>query len=376
MEKFSIFVFFSLLFQLNLIGEDKIEKQEIPQSYSFSENTSEEIIKNVREPIPFYGLASYYNNISFNWVREQAIEKAIPGETITLGEGDWFAIVGRLKVFVLQQPGLVITVSEDSFEMSGVESNIVAALTDKAHLSEVSVHLNVLKYNHLWKPFALLASLVEKTLIFIHNTTHVGWGGCIILFSVLLKIVMLPVALLTLHFQRGVSRNQAKLQPIIAEIRKSYKGEKAHNKIMEAHKELGITPFYALKPMIGSFIQIPVLIAVFNALGEMPQFGGNSFLWIKDLAYTDAWLTMGISLPLLGSTVNLLPFFMTVVTILSTVIFTNKLAPIEEVKKQKRKLHWAAFAFFVLFYPFPAVMVLFWLLANVLQTVQQQILKV
>jgi YidC/Oxa1 family membrane protein insertase len=379
MNKIALFIFCFLQLQLNLFGEDEVQNNEIFQNYDFSEFTeiaSEKIINNVRESIPFFGLASYYNNVSFKWVREQSIENTAVGESITLGEGEWFAVVGRFKVFVLQQSGLVITISEDSFKIDGINANVIGGVIGKDHLTEISFSLGIIKYNHLLKPFAWLATNVEKVLLFIQSVTHAGWGLTIIIFSVLLKIVMLPVALLTLHFQRGVSVNQAKLQPLITEIQKSYKGENAHIKTMEAYKELGISPFYALKPMIGTIIQVPVLIAVFNALGEMPQFVGSSFLWVNDLAYVDAWLTMGITFPVLGNTLNLLPFLMTVVTVFSTLIFSNKLAPKDEVGKQKRKLHWAAFAFFILFYPFPAVMVLFWLLANVLQTIQQQILKV
>jgi YidC/Oxa1 family membrane protein insertase len=379
MKEITIFILCFLPIHLNLFGNDKVQKNEIFQNYDFSaftESDSEEIINDVRESMPFFGLASYYNNVSFKWVREQGVENVVVGESITLDEGEWFAIVGRFKVFVFQQPNLVISINEDGFILDGVDANVIGGLTDKEHLTDFSNTLSTLKYNHLWKPFAWLANTVEKTLLLIHRVTQTGWGLTIILFSVFLKIVMLPVALLTLHFQRSVSRNQAKLLPIVAEIRKSYKGEDAHIKTMEAYKELGISPFYALKPMIGTLIQVPILIAVFNALGEMPQFVGSSFLWIKDLAYADAWLTMGITLPLFGSTLNLLPFLMTMVTIISTLIFSNKLAPIEKIRKQKRNLYFMAVAFFVLFYPFPAVMVVFWLLANVLQTIQQQFLKV
>jgi YidC/Oxa1 family membrane protein insertase len=128
--------------------------------------------------------------------------------------------------------------------------------------------------------------------------------------------------------------------------------------------------------MLGSLIQIPILIAVFNALGEMPQLDGQSFLWIENLAYPDAMGHLSFAIPMFGDTISLLPFIMTIVTLYSTIIFQNRHAAEVDVKRQKRNLYLMAAAFFVLFYPFPAVMVLYWVLANILQTIQQQIIKI
>ena len=142
---------------------------------------------------------------------------------------------------------------------------------------------------------------------------------------------------------------------------------------MAAHKELGVSPFYTLRPMLGSFIHIPIMIAIFNALGEMPQFAGQSFLWIKDLAYPDAIIQLLFTIPMFGDSINLLPFLMTIITVYSVIVFQNKYASEAEVKRQKRNLYFMAFAFFVLFYSFPAVMVLYWSLVNILQIIQQKI---
>jgi membrane protein insertase Oxa1/YidC/SpoIIIJ len=83
----------------------------------------------------------------------------------------------------------------------------------------------------------------------------------------------------------------------------------------------------------------------------------------------------GSGVPLFGSTLNLLPILMTVVTIVSAIIYRDHVAPASETRKQKRNLYFMAIAFFVLFYPFPASMVLYWASANVLQVVQQMLSK-
>ena len=46
-----------------------------------------------------------------------------------------------------------------------------------------------------------------------------------------------------------------------------------------------------------------------------------------------------------------------------------------DMKAQKRNLYLMAAGFLILFYPFPAGMVLYWTLSNILQTVQQQFVR-
>jgi membrane protein insertase Oxa1/YidC/SpoIIIJ len=73
-----------------------------------------------------------------------------------------------------------------------------------------------------------------------------------------------------------------------------------------------------------------------------------------------------------GNTLNLLPFLMTIITIYSTITFKNNYVSLNEVKKQKGRLYSMAIVFFVLFYPFPSVMVLYWALANILDFIERQ----
>jgi YidC/Oxa1 family membrane protein insertase len=196
-----------------------------------------------------------------------------------------------------------------------------------------------------------------------------------VLFTVLLKIALVPLGILTVGMQGQVSQHQARLAPMLAEIKGKYDGEEAHKRIMAAHKKLGISTFFALKPMLATFIQVPVWIAVFNALGEMPQLSGEGFLWIESLAYPDSIATLPMVLPVFGNSVSLLPILMTVVTIVSARLFQDRHAPEDELKRQKRNLYFMALAFLVLFYPFPAAMVLYWTLSNALQIVQQRVIR-
>jgi YidC/Oxa1 family membrane protein insertase len=343
-------------------------------------STVEDCLNSLSPSYQFYGLASYYNNINYYIVEKGSLERIDEGEVAELAQGQWLASVGRLNVMLIQAAGLSAQVSESGLSIKNPDilagPGTVKRIVTKSQLDAIAPELDQIRYAHLWSPIAWLAKAVEYILTKLQSNVASSWGLTIVLFSVLLKLLLLPVGILTVRFQRRVSQVQAQLAPQLATIKANFDGEQAHLRLMKAHKDLGVTPFYALKPMLGMFIQIPILIAVFNALGEMSQLDNQAFLWIGNLAYPDAIGQLPIAIPMLGDTISLLPFIMTAVTLYSTVIFQNRHAPEAEIKRQKRNLYLMAVAFFVLFYPFPAAMVLYWALANILQTIQQQLVRI
>lgn len=341
---------------------------------------AEIVAEKIAEPHTFYGLASYYNNVNYFLVNKESIQKLDDDEVFSLGQDQWLAAVGRFDVLLIQAQGLSLGLDGNALVVENSEllnaSDASIQIVSKPELAKLAPELDQIRYAHLWQPLAWLSKLVERSLLVIQANIVSNWGIAVVVFAVLLKLILLPASIMTVRFQRKVSQVQATLAPQLAEIKAKYDGEEAHNRLMAAHKTLGVSPFYTLKPMLASLIQIPILIAVFNALGEMPQFNGQSFLWIENLAYPDALATFSVSLPMFGNTLNTLPFVMTLVTVFSTIIFQNRHAREKELKSQKRNLYLMAVAFFVLFYPFPAVMVLYWALANLLQAIQQQLIKI
>ncbi len=342
------------------------------------ENFFERIRPLVTGQHEFSGLAFYLNKIDF-FVAEDGNPTAVAaGEELILEPGQSFVAKGRLEVLVVKAPGLAISVGDQRFEISAAPPGPIQARIHAASSPQLRAEipeLDGLRYSHLGRPLAVLARGVEWSLVSLHHLGLGNWGVVIIVFAVLLKILLFPLSVLSVRLQRSVSQCTTQLAPRLAEIKANYDGEEAHNRIMAAHRELGITPFYALKPMMTNMVQILFLVAIFNALGEMPQISGASFLWIEDLAYPDVIATLPTAVPMLGDKVSVLPFAMTAISIMSTLIFKNPHALPADLRAQKRNLYVMAAAFFVLFYPFPAAMVLFWTLANVLQTVQQQLLK-
>jgi YidC/Oxa1 family membrane protein insertase len=324
----------------------------------------------------FYGLASFYNTVAFYIVSRDRLEMLEPDQRVVLAEGEWFAAVGRFRVMAFGVPGTRVHMADQTFSCSGaLHLELNAQVIRKDALKQIIPELDQLRYAHLWAPIAELARVVEWSLVCLRELSGFGWGMTLVVFSLLLKILLLPLGLVTARLQRQVSAYQSQLAPILADVKSKYDGEEAHKRIMAAHSDLGISAFFVLKPMWGMLIQIPIWIAVFNALGEMPQLEKASFLWIDSLAYPDSIGVLPFALPLLGDTISLLPLLMTAVTIMSALLIQNNLAPPDELRRQKRNTYLMAIGFFVLFYPFPAAMVFYWTFSNALQLLQQQIIK-
>ncbi|MFT5212297.1 MAG: YidC/Oxa1 family membrane protein insertase, partial [Flavobacterium sp.] len=336
------------------------------------------IWQKVAESHRFSGLAQYYNNIDYYLLDKGELIPLEEQATIVLEKGQWFVAIGRFKALVVQSDGLELHKSGSLFMIDNPvtlsESNFKVA--SKNELNKLSEELDIIRYHHLWFGFAQIAKGVEKILQFMHDVIWQNWGGVLFLFAILVKLTLLPVSMLTEKYQKQVGLIKAKLEPKLAEIKASFDGEEAHNLLMAAHKDQGVSPFYTLKPLIGPLIQIPILIGIFNALGEMQQFSGIPFLWVQDLAYPDSVGTLPFHIPFLGEHIGLLPTLMTLVTVISTIMFTNSHDSVGELRKQKRNLYLMALVFFLLFYPFPAVMVLYWTYSNVLHLLQQKVRKI
>ena len=355
----------------------KIEIAETAQRVILMPNT----IEKVEYGTELYGLASFYNT---HWALRLSGDASVseadgPGFSVPLEPAEWVGVVGRFNVLMLSAPGATPFLLPNGSILlcyrDAPPGQILAYFGDKADAETILPAFEAFRFSHLWDGLAYLSWIVTAAGEGIGNTLGGGWGWAIIVFAVILKILLLPLNIATGRLQRQVAQHQAALEPKIKSIKERYDGEEAHNLIIAAYKERGITPFYTLKPMAGALIQVPILIAIFNALAEMPQLHGESFLWIDDLAAPDVIGSLPFAVPFLGDTINLLPLLMTALTIVSTWVFKNCYSTAKSLKDQKRNLYLMSGMFFVLFYPFPAAMVLYWTVANLLQFIQQETIR-
>jgi YidC/Oxa1 family membrane protein insertase len=190
---------------------------------------------------------------------------------------------------------------------------------------------------------------------YIHN-----YGVAIILLTILIKVVFWPLT------QKSLKSMQAmkKIQPKIAQVREKYKDdrEKLNQELMGLYKTYKVNPMGGCLPMV---LQIPVFIALYNMLNAAVELRHEPFFWwINDLTAPDR-LHIGIEIPYLGG--------IPVLTILMGVsmFVQQKMTPSSGDPRQEQVMLLMPLIFTVFFINFPAGLVLYWLVNNILSIVQQ-----
>lgn len=104
---------------------------------------------------------------------------------------------------------------------------------------------------------SFIASLFGYLLEFIYNLVN-NYGLAIILFSIVLKLVLLPISIK----QQKTMQKSAKIQTKMKEIQTKYKNnpEKMNQEIMSLYKNEKMSPFSGC---LSSIIQVILLFAVF-----------------------------------------------------------------------------------------------------------------
>ena len=196
------------------------------------------------------------------------------------------------------------------------------------------------------------------------------WGLAVMVLSVAVGILMRPLSKIADRLQDQVHETDGRLAPTLAAIKKDYKGEQQSEKIIAMYKEANVHPLYSLKSLVGVFVVIPVFIGAFDMLAENIHLSGESFLWIADLSQPDAFLQLGFSLPFFGGYLNLLPFIMTGFSFIASKLHSHPAMDVAQQRKHSRNLVLMSFAFLVLFYTFPAGMVLYWTTNNLISVIK------
>lgn len=198
-------------------------------------------------------------------------------------------------------------------------------------------------YGILWPICRPIFWVLKQLYAFTGN-----WGVAIILITVLIKLLFYK---LSASSYRSMG-NMRKLQPKI-EALKERCGEdkqKFSQAVMELYKKEKINPLGGCLPVL---VQIPVFIALYYVLlGSVELRLAPFALWITDLSAKDPYyvlpILMGISM-----------------------LIQQKLNPAPPDPIQAKVMMMMPIVFTVLFLNFPAGLVLYWFVNNVLSITQQ-----
>ncbi|MDD9875271.1 MAG: membrane protein insertase YidC [Gammaproteobacteria bacterium] len=185
--------------------------------------------------------------------------------------------------------------------------------------------------------------LLEK----IHGLVG-NWGWAIVLLTVLVKAVFYPLSAAS---YKSMARMK-KLQPRLQTLKERYGDDKQkfQQEMMKLYKTEKVNPAGGCLPIL---VQIPVFIALYWTLLESVELRQADFLlWIRDLSIPDPYFV----LPLIMGASMLAQFFLNP-------------APVDPL--QKKIMMAMPIVFTVFFLWFPAGLVLYWVVNNLLSIAQQ-----
>ena len=314
----------------------------------------------------FTGPAAYTDKEKFNKLEFTAIDKnkiTIPTQ-VPAGDPAWIAMVQHYFASAwipgdklardiyagkidngLYRIGMQIPLGDIAPGATAVEkARLFVGPQEESVLETIAPGFELLKdYGYL----TILAKPIFWLLEKIHG--YVGnWGWAIILLTILIKLVFFPLSAAS---YKSMARMK-EVQPRLMAMKEQYKGEpqKLNQAMMEMYRKEKINPLGGCLPVV---IQIPVFISLYWVLlSSVEMRGAPWILWIHDLSVPDPYY--------------ILPLIMAVSMFVQT-----KLNPTPPDPIQAKVMMYMPIIFSVMFFFFPAGLVLYWVVNNLLSIAQQ-----
>lgn len=225
-----------------------------------------------------------------------------------------------------------------------VSVSLYAGPQEQAALKDIAPGLN-LTVDYGW--LTIIAAPLFSVLQFLHKLVG-NWGVAIILLTVGLKAVFFPLS-------AASYKSMAKMKlvtPRMTKLREQYGNDRArlNQAMMELYKTEKINPLGGCLPIV---VQIPVFISLYWVLLASVELRHAPFyLWIHDLSAQD-------------------PYYVLPVLMMISMLVQTRLNPVPPDPVQAKVMMIMPFAFGIMFFFFPAGLVLYWLVNNILSIAQQ-----
>ena len=240
-------------------------------------------------------------------------------------------------------PALVL----DPGQQGEVGAEFYAGPKDQYRLKEISPYLELsVDYGWLWWIAQPLFWLLTNIHDFVGN-----WGVAIILLTVLIKAAFFKLSATSYRSMANMRR----VQPQMQDIREQFADDKQKQSqaMMELYKKEKINPMGGCLPIL---VQMPVFIALYWTLMESVELRQAPFiLWIQDLSVMD-------------------PYFVLPLMMGASMFFMQMLNPPPPDPMQAKIMKWMPIVFTFFFLWFPAGLVLYWVVNNLLSMAQQYVI--
>ena len=190
--------------------------------------------------------------------------------------------------------------------------------------------------------FSALGKIILKVIYWLKERTG-NYGWAIIILTVMLQVLLIPLTMKSFKSMLAMKR----VQPQLAALQKAYKSDpkRLNIEMMNLYKKSGTNPFGGCLPML---LQLPIFWALFTTLRNAYELRGAPFIfWLHDLSAPD---------PL-----HILPVAMGI-----AMFFQQRMSGATADPTQKQMMMLMPIMFTVMFFNFPAGLVLYWFTNNLL----------
>ncbi|HLV19097.1 MAG TPA: membrane protein insertase YidC [Pseudomonas sp.] len=198
-------------------------------------------------------------------------------------------------------------------------------------------------YGFLW----FLAQPIFWLLELIHDVLG-NWGWSIVVLTLIIKLIFFPLSAAS---YKSMARMRA-VSPKLQALKEQYGDDrqKMSQAMMELYKKEKINPLGGCLPIL---VQMPVFLALYWVLLESVEMRQAPWiLWITDLSITD-------------------PYFILPIVMGLTMFIQQMLNPTPPDPMQARVMKLLPIIFTFFFLWFPAGLVLYWVVNNILSIAQQ-----
>ncbi|QLB12366.1 protein translocase subunit yidC [Bisgaardia hudsonensis] len=219
---------------------------------------------------------------------------------------------------------------------------------EQNQMGEVANHLDLtIDYGWAW----FIAKPLFKLLTFIQSIVS-NWGLAIIGVTLIVKGLLYPLT----KAQYTSMAKMRMLQPKMQEMRERFGDDRQRmsQEMMKLYKEEKVNPLGGCLPIL---LQMPIFIALYWTFMEAVELRHAPFFgWIQDLSAQDPYYILPI---LMGASMFLL----------------QKMSPTPVADPTQQKvMTFMPLIFMVFFLFFPAGLVLYWLVSNLITIAQQQLI--
>lgn len=201
---------------------------------------------------------------------------------------------------------------------------------------------------------------------------NLNYGIIILILTILLKIVLFPIAYKTYVSSAKMRLLKPEVEEINAKFPKAEDAMKKQQATMALYKKAGVNPMAGCVPML---LQLPILIAMFRFFPASIELRQEPFLWAKDLSSYDSIANLPFTIPFYGDHVSLFTLLMTISTIIYTKINNDMMATGNQMPGMKTMMYLMPIMFLGFFNSYSAGLSYYYLLANLITFAQMYAIR-